>query len=73
MKYHFIILLLILSIECSELNDTITCINQYIETFKDKMVTLPLFKNPTLFNIFLKAFPNTMSTTIKHYNLSKGN
>jgi uncharacterized protein len=28
---------------------------------------------PALFNILVKAFPNTMGTTVQHYNVSKGN
>ena len=29
-------------------------------------------QNSNLFNIFVKAFPNTMSTTVQHFNLTKG-
>jgi hypothetical protein len=30
-------------------------------------------QNQSLYDIFAKAFPNTMSTTVQHYNLSRGN
>ena len=29
-------------------------------------------QNSNLFNILVKAFPNTMSTTVQHFNLTKG-
>ena len=28
--------------------------------------------NPTLYRIFYKAFPNTLETTVKHYDLTAG-
>lgn len=28
--------------------------------------------DPTIFKIFQKAFPNTLETTVQHYNLTEG-
>jgi meiotically up-regulated gene 157 (Mug157) protein len=63
MKYPILIALLLCCLLCDELNDTITCINSYVATYKGKM-------SSQLFDILVKAFPNTMSTTVQHYNIS---
>jgi uncharacterized protein len=62
MKYPILLILLWCCL-CDELNDTIACINAYVSTYRGKM-------SPQLFDILVKAFPNTMSTTVQHYNIS---
>lgn len=44
MKYPILLCLLLILTSCDELNETIQCINEYVATFKDKMVTQVPFR-----------------------------
>ena len=63
-KLICILLLLALAFS-SDLNDTLKCVRDYINSFQSSM-------DPHVFRVFSKAFPNTLETTIQHYNLKKG-
>ena len=60
-----LLLLLCPTAAASDIQETIDCVKAYIEKFKNKM-------EPQLFAIFEKSFPNTLETTIQHYNLTPG-
>jgi meiotically up-regulated gene 157 (Mug157) protein len=48
------------------INDTIACVQAYIDTFQKDL-------DPKIFAVFKKAFPNTLETTVQHYDLTKDN
>jgi meiotically up-regulated gene 157 (Mug157) protein len=48
------------------INDTIACVQAYIDTFEKDL-------DPKIFTVFKKAFPNTLETTVQHYDLTKDN
>jgi meiotically up-regulated gene 157 (Mug157) protein len=58
--------LLILICQPAPINDTIACVRAYIDTFQNDL-------DPKIFAIFKNAFPNTLETTVQHYDLTKGN
>lgn len=66
----FAVILIILSLfDClksAPINDTIACVKAYIDTFQKDL-------DPKIFKIFKSAFPNTLETTVQHYDLTKGN
>jgi meiotically up-regulated gene 157 (Mug157) protein len=68
MKIDIILLgtLLILITQTAPINDTIACVRAYIDTFQTDL-------DSKIFAIFKKAFPNTLETTVQHYDLTKGN
>ena len=49
--------------DSAPINDTIACVRAYIDSFQKDL-------DP---KIFKKAFPNTLETTVQHYDLTKGN
>ena len=57
---------LVISSQQAPINDTIACVKAYIESFKNDL-------DPKIFTLFKSAFPNTLETTIQHYDLTKGN
>ena len=64
-----LIIFLVLLLSCTmsaPINDTIDCIKAYIDTFKNDL-------DPKIYTIFKSAFPNTLETTVQHYDLTKGN
>jgi meiotically up-regulated gene 157 (Mug157) protein len=48
------------------INDTINCVRAYIDTFEKDL-------DPKIFAVFKKAFPNTLETTVQHYDLTNNN
>lgn len=52
--------------DSAPINDTIACVRAYIDSFQKDL-------DPKIFKIFKKAFPNTLETTVQHYDLTKGN
>lgn len=64
----FITMLILLARQSSQagINDTIACVKAYIDTFQKDL-------DPKIFTVFKSAFPNTLETTIQHYDLTKGN
>lgn len=60
------ILLLITPTIPAPINDTIACVKAYIDSFQKDL-------DPKIFTIFKSAFPNTLETTVQHYDLTKGN
>lgn len=65
MKYLLIFGILATVILSAPIDDTIACIKTYIDSFKNDL-------NPDIFRVFKKAFPNTLQTTVQHYNITKG-
>ncbi len=57
---------LVISSQQAPINDTIACVKAYIESFKNDL-------DPKIFTLFKSAFPNTLETTVQHYDLTKGN
>lgn len=55
-----------LSTHQAPINDTIACVKAYIDSFKNDL-------DPKIFTLFKNAFPNTLETTVQHYDLTKGN
>lgn len=59
-------MLLIIITKQAPINDTIDCVKAYIDGFQKDL-------DPKIFTIFKSAFPNTLETTVQHYDLTKGN
>ena len=53
-------------LQAADIQETIACIKQYIDSFKNDM-------EPRIFNTFKNSYPNTLETTVQHYNLTAGN
>lgn len=62
----FLLAVLVVSSQQAPINDTIACVKAYIDSFKNDL-------DPKIFTLFKSAFPNTLETTVQHYDLTKGN
>lgn len=66
MKILLIYTIILGLVVAAPINDTIACVKAYIDGFQKDL-------DPKIFTIFKSAFPNTLETTVQHYDITKGN